>query len=681
MPDTFYHFVNQLTFRRPKLSRLSAFASFYPALREHIETIHRQCTTALTQLRNNKAIVEWNDSHARNYILTEIDNCTDFVDALSELCVRYAYNILITGKTTFSQFLTRLDTLLTNSSLLHQSMEDWMKKPLLKSITTALHNLVHPSTGILHSFVASVFSGKITSIIDNIETVLGTMHSYTTFDDCIQHMFTTQRTMMTTPMTLKLARSKLRSVMGDGAWAERETYYQLARSVLLIPKELMECLVVEIQAQLRVDNELFECFPHYYTPSSDLSTFQRRNSRRFSTRKSHTRMSAHHPTKRRGLFGRLFGKSRNNVQPIATQDRAPPSQHGGADEHTPPSLQPHIPQSLQVLRTKARTFDMSSIQDTLSHYNQRKSKSNTSPQQTTDVPPTERKAQASSQTTDVKEPPPTGTPTTPHPSTQLSYKPSSPNESKNKPETQPETNPEQPTPNKPPKPSPRRKSYTTVESPDDVTPKSLQEAWQHQKEAEANTREVMQKLSVATVTGDAKQSWWKRMKSRVYTFSRKKDNIEFLGLSMLQFTPMQLLCAYLTPLHLHYEGWSDQLTLVAMMYHMQTLDLLPSITNIGSGSLANESYCTHVKDLPLAKTLSSTTRSTLSNRQSKCTTRSLQLHDDYCSTVASLREESYPVATLLKSKRCRQQHKGGRRSRRRGRHSRKKQHRTVSRVR
>ena len=108
------------------------------------------------------------------------------MDALSELCVRYAYNILITGKTTFSQFLTRLDTLLTRLS--PQSMEDWMKKPLLKSITTALHSLVHPGMASCRP-LASVFSGR-PSIIDNIERVLGTMHNYTTFDDCIQHMFT-----------------------------------------------------------------------------------------------------------------------------------------------------------------------------------------------------------------------------------------------------------------------------------------------------------------------------------------------------------------------------------------------------------------------------------------------------------------------------------------------------------
>jgi len=157
------------------------------------------------------------------------------------------------------------------------------------------------------------------------------------------------------------------------------------------------------------------------------------------------------------------------------------------------------------------------------------------------------------------------------------------------------------------------------------------------------------------------------MKSRVYTFTRKKENIDFFGLSVLQFSPLQLLCAYLTPLHLHYEGWSDQLTLVAMMYHMQTLDLLPSMTNIGSGSLANESFCTHVKDLPIATTLSSATRSLLSNRQSSCTTRSTQLHDDYCSTVSSLRKEMYPVSMLLETKGCtkRQSSTGGRRRRRR----------------
>ena len=139
-----------------------------------------------------------------------------------------------------------------------------------------------------------------------------------------------------------------------------------------------------------------------------------------------------------------------------------------------------------------------------------------------------------------------------------------------------------------------------------------------------------------------------------------RDSIEFMGLSVLQFTPLQLLCAYLTPLHLHYEGWSDQLTIVAMMYHMQTLDVLPSLTNIGSGSLTDDSYCTHVKDLPIASTLSSMSRTALSNRQAQCTARSLQLHDDYCSTVASLREDVYPVSTLLTSKKCRQRSRGGR---------------------
>ena len=69
--------------------------------------------------------------------------------------------------------------------------------------------------------------------------------------------------MMTTPMTLKLARSKLRAVMGDrcGWNVKRITNWLFLCSH---PKELMECLVVEIQAQLRVDGELFECFPHHH---------------------------------------------------------------------------------------------------------------------------------------------------------------------------------------------------------------------------------------------------------------------------------------------------------------------------------------------------------------------------------------------------------------------------------
>jgi hypothetical protein len=219
--------------------------------------------------------------------------------------------------------------------------------------------------------------------------------------------------------------------------------------------------------------------------------------------------------------------------------------------------------------------------------------------------------------------------------------------------------------------SQHNKSYL---HPDKITPESLQQAWQHQREAEANTREVMQKLSVTNFTTEPTQSWWKRMKERVYTFTKKKENLEFYGMTALQFTPLQLLCAYLTPLHVHCEGWSDQLTIVAMMYHMQTLDLLPSVTSIGIGSSSQESFCTHVKDLPIASTLSSATKSLFTNRQSKCTTRRTQLHDYYGSTVASSLLETKRRAQPRTSSGGRGRHKRSRRSRfpRRSRHSRKK---------
>ena len=42
----------------------------------------------------------------------------------------------------------------------------------------------------------------------------------------------------------------------------------------------------------------------------------------------------------------------------------------------------------------------------------------------------------------------------------------------------------------------------------------------------------------------------------------------------------------------------------------------------------------------------------LKDRKKQCEARSQLLHENYCSAISSLREEDYPVKTLLKTKKC-----------------------------
>lgn len=668
MPPVCHNFVQQLTFRRPRLSRFSAFATFYPAVCEHIEQTHKQYTQAIQHIVEHESVQKLANVHIKQYVLTEMENAQIFVDALGELCLRYAYNILLTGKTTYAQFITRLDVLLVSHRFMHLTIDQWLDKPLISSVVEVLYKLIHPSTGIIHSFLSSIFSGKLTLIIQNVEKVLGTMHAYTTFDDCLKAIFSTGKSVLFTPLTLQIAKKKMRSAMGETVWAERNRYYQLLRSLLLIPKELMECLVIEINAQHNVDNELFKCFPHYYTPESDLNTVQhsQASSSRFWTRKrrsvaSSDRSSTSSTTRRRGLLDRLFKRRTDKL----------PTQSGGASPSVSDVYKPLIP-SLQNLgsqsSSKTPPFQLpkdflSKIQKNLSasvpeaaallrSSLQQKTtpKTPTNPPATTTTQRTSKQTQrnsrrrSSSITSESESDTGTDTDTKSEPQVARGAKEESVHEHEPESKLKSITTPPKPEPPKPeppnPEPSPNTSTIASI-------PEALQQAWKHQREAEANTREVMHKLSGADVDAVSKQSWWKRMKNRLYTFSQKKENIEFLGLSVLQFSPMQLLCAYLTPVHLHYEGWSDQLTIVAMMYHLQTLDLLPSLIHLGS-----ESYCSHIKNLSIPKTLSTDVQSVLSNRQSKCTIQSKQLHDDYCTTVESLREEAYPVRTLLKTKKC-----------------------------
>lgn len=709
MPPVCHNFVKQLTFRRPKLSRFSAFAAFYPALREHIENTHKQLTNAIAQIIHHESVQTMTDSHIKQFLLTEMENAQIFVDALGELSLRYAYNVLLTGKTTYVQFITRLDVLLASHSFMHRTVDEWLDKPLVASIVEVLYKLVHPSTGIMHSFLSGIFSGKLALIIQNVEKVLNTMHIYTTFDDCIKAIFSTGKSVLFTPFTLQLAKKKIRSALGDAVWTERDSYYQLLRSALLIPKELMECVVVEISAQHNVDNELFKCFPYYYTPDSDLSTIHKPSSlSRFWTRKSSSSADSTiigTKTRRRGIFGKLLGRRSKKASPSPSPKEAPSSLQSGGAELTSDPYTPLIPSLQNALQSsKAPSFQMpkdflSSIQQKLGtaapeaaalmrslqqqatpsdansstkiqpvdnqHTSKQRRSSRRSKMKTESSPEVVTEQNTREDTTNAtisrsqleyKEPNMVSrVATEPATNSKTDVEPMS--VSAPAPKVEPQLKAEQDTQQQPPytmasKREPTENPASTqvslsTEPPQKAIPEALLQAWKHQREAETNTREVLQKLSVADLDAGTKQTWWTRMRSRMYTFSHKKENIEFLGLSMLQFSPMQLLCAYLTPVHLHYEGWSDQLTIVAMMYHLQTLDVLPSLVHLGSNS-----YCSHVKNIPIPKTLSSSVQSFLTNRHEKCVSQSKQLLDDYCTTVESLREEAYPVQTLLKTKKC-----------------------------
>ena len=113
--------------------------------------------------------------------------------------------------------------------------------------------------------------------------------------------------------------------------------------------------------------------------------------------------------------------------------------------------------------------------------------------------------------------------------------------------------------------------------------------------------------------------------------------------TLLDFSPMHIVCAALSPVHVYHREFSGTLPFAALTYHLQTLDALVPIAYVPK-TPDDERYCRHVKDVPAFG---------LTDRQQACMRRSRSVRNKYCSVVYTLDdEEVFPRKTLMRIRGC-----------------------------
>ena len=112
---------------------------------------------------------------------------------------------------------------------------------------------------------------------------------------------------------------------------------------------------------------------------------------------------------------------------------------------------------------------------------------------------------------------------------------------------------------------------------------------------------------------------------------------------LLDFSPVHIVCAALSPLHVYHREFSGTLPFAALTYHLQTLDALVPVAYVPK-TPDDDRYCRHVKDVPAFG---------LTDRQQACMRRSRSVRNKYCSVVYTLDdEEVFPRKTLMRIRGC-----------------------------
>lgn len=126
------------------------------------------------------------------------------------------------------------------------------------------------------------------------------------------------------------------------------------------------------------------------------------------------------------------------------------------------------------------------------------------------------------------------------------------------------------------------------------------------------------------------------------TFHVSTNNKTHPPLTVLDYTPLQILCAYVSPLHIYHTEWSGTEKFVALMHHLHTLDALFPFTHI-MNSKTDDSYCRHLKTVPVFN---------ITATQEKCMQRSQQKRENICGTLYTADPDVLPRDTLIRLKQC-----------------------------
>jgi hypothetical protein len=228
--------------RRPALQRWSSFADMLPILHDVIELYYTKykkwCRNSLPFVRK---VLNEIDKYFNVPLNNEVNVLLSSIEALFKMISDYLYDILIAGKPTVE--LLSQDPrmiLLLNKSILGLSIDQWMKLPLAKLIEHIIDHTVFIHT---HKKITNTF------IHHRLKLVLHSFASSRSADELVKLM--QESDVISTLLPLK----KIMTRFATNYWLERDVYFEVAQSLLVIPQELILCINNEQFAQRRFDQE------------------------------------------------------------------------------------------------------------------------------------------------------------------------------------------------------------------------------------------------------------------------------------------------------------------------------------------------------------------------------------------------------------------------------------------
>ena len=125
-------------------------------------------------------------------------------------------------------------------------------------------------------------------------------------------------------------------------------------------------------------------------------------------------------------------------------------------------------------------------------------------------------------------------------------------------------------------------------------------------------------------------------------FHVSSNNKTHPPLTVLDFTPLQVICAFVSPLHIYHTEWSGTEKFVALLHHLHTLDAVFPNTHI-MFSKTDNSFCRHLKTVPVFN---------ITATQEKCMQRSQQNRENVCGIFYTTNPQILPRDTLIQLKQC-----------------------------
>jgi len=156
------------------------------------------------------------------------------------------------------------------------------------------------------------------------------------------------------------------------------------------------------------------------------------------------------------------------------------------------------------------------------------------------------------------------------------------------------------------------------------------------KEYNAEQVEAIMKLNEANQNKLSKDPTY----SLNYEARQKIDDV-----SILKFSPLQILFAILSPFHVYHKEWTHELEFVSLTHHLQMLNLFPAAAEHIPNDTKDYRYVRHIRSIPF-------TDIDVVKNQQQCMKNTNDYREEWCKLAIGLKDPMYPQEILLEEKNC-----------------------------